>query len=61
MRAVSVAVGKEKWKLAPHPSLGVAHKRPPRDSMIERLIARCMPLPSGLVVKKTSKISANDQ
>ena len=54
--AASVEVGKEKWKLAHRPSLGVAHKRPPCDSMIERLIASPMPLRCGLVVTKTSKI-----
>ena len=35
-----------------------AHNRPPCDSMIERLMGRPMPVPSGLVVKKASKIWA---
>ena len=46
------AVGKVKWKVAPRPELAVAHKRPPCDSMMERLIVRPMPEPCGLVVKK---------
>src|SRR5882724_2315299 len=49
---VSAAVGKVKWNVAPRPLFAVAHKRPPCDSTMERLIANPMPLPWGLVVKK---------
>lgn len=40
----------------PRPELADAYKRPPCDSTIERLIARPIPVPCGLVVKNTSKI-----
>src|SRR6267142_4624874 len=53
---VSAAVGKVKWNVAPRPLFAVAHKRPPCDSTMERLIANPMPLPWGLVVKNASKI-----
>jgi hypothetical protein len=52
----SVAIGNEKWNVAPRPSFTVAQIRPPCDSMIERLIDSPMPLPCGFVVKKASKI-----
>src|SRR5215469_4323806 len=52
----SAGQGSVKLNVAPRPSLGVAHKRPPCDSTIERLIARPMPEPCGLVVKKALKI-----
>ena len=52
----SAAVGKVKWNVAPRPLFAVAHKRPPCDSTIERLIDNPMPLPWGLVVKNASKI-----
>ena len=42
--------------VAPGPALAVAHNRPPWDSTIERVIARPMPVPCGLVVTKESKI-----
>src|SRR5207302_10458723 len=45
-------VGKAKAKVAPCVVFGVAHSRPPCPSMMERLIDRPMPMPSGLVVKK---------
>jgi PIN domain len=54
--ATSAAVGKVKWKVAPRPELALAHKRPPCDSTIERLIAKPMPEPCGLVVKNALKI-----
>jgi hypothetical protein len=38
-----VCKGKEKVALCPE--LPVAHKRPPCDPMIERLVARPMPVP----------------
>src|SRR5215468_3051527 len=37
--------GKVKQNFAPCPELAVAHKRPPCDSTIERLIARPIPVP----------------
>src|SRR5262249_11152126 len=37
-------------KLAPPPSFGSAHSRPPWASMIERLIERPHPMPSGFVL-----------
>lgn len=43
-------------KVAPRPALALAHKRPPCDSIIFRLIDNPMPVPCGLVVKKASKI-----
>src|SRR5580693_4017737 len=54
--ATSAAVGKVKWKVAPRPELALAHKRPPCDSTIERLIESPIPVPSGFVVKNASKI-----
>ena len=54
--ATSAAVGKVKWKVVPRPELALAHKRPPCDSTIERLIAKPMPEPCGLVVKNALKI-----
>src|ERR1700733_13380543 len=53
---ISAAVGKVKWNVAPRPLFAVAHKRPPCDSTMERLIDNPMPLPWGLVVKNESKI-----
>ena len=52
---VSAAVGKVKWNVAPRPLFAVAHKRPPCDSTMERLIDNPMPLPWGLVVKNAVK------
>src|SRR6266436_8005809 len=52
----STAVGKVKWNVAPRPLFAVAHKRPPWDSTMERLMDNPMPLPWGLVVKNASKI-----
>src|SRR6185369_6382819 len=51
---VSEAAGSVNWKTAPWGELEVAQRRPPWDSMIVRLIARPMPIPSGFVVKKAS-------
>src|SRR5262249_28485911 len=48
--AASVAIGNVNWKTAPRGSLAVPHSRPPCASTIERLIARPMPMPCGLVV-----------
>src|SRR5262249_33295614 len=42
--------GKAKWNVAPCSGFAVAHSRPPCRSMIERLIDKPMPSPSGLVV-----------
>jgi hypothetical protein len=39
------ALGSVKLKVAPRPELGVAHKRPPWDSTIDRLIESPMPVP----------------
>ena len=49
-------IGKVKWNVAPAPLFAVAHKRPPCDSTMERLMANPMPLPCGLVVKNAEKI-----
>jgi len=49
---VPAAAGKVKWNVAPRPLFAVAHKRPPCDSTMERLIARPIPDPCALVVKK---------
>src|ERR1700686_1465976 len=35
---ISAAIGKVKWNVAPRPLFAVAHKRPPSDSTMERLI-----------------------
>src|SRR5882724_11664982 len=40
-----IAVGKVKLKMAPRSDFGVAHRRPPWDSIIVRLIANPMPVP----------------
>jgi hypothetical protein len=53
---ISAAVGKVKWNVAPRPLFAVAHKRPPCDSTMERVMANPMPLPIGLVVKNAEKI-----
>ena len=42
--------GSKNWKTAPRGVLGVAQMRPPWDSMIDRLMARPIPKPPGLVV-----------
>jgi len=52
----SALVGRVKWKLAPRGELSAAHKRPPCDSTMERLIDSPMPVPWGFVVKNASKI-----
>src|SRR5436190_1362166 len=48
-------VGKVNWNMAPLES-DSAHKRPPWDSTIDRLIDNPIPIPSGLVVKNGSKM-----
>ncbi len=50
------SVGRVNSNVAPRPVLRLAHKRPPCDSIILRLIERPMPLPCGLVVKNASKM-----
>src|SRR3989442_7497530 len=54
----STLVGRVKQKLAPRGELSAAHKRPPCDSTMERLMRSPMPVPWGLVVKKALKICA---
>src|ERR1700681_3773110 len=44
------SLGRVKRNVAPRPGLAAAHKRPPCDSTMERLIDNPIPLPSGLVV-----------
>src|SRR5258705_6333831 len=53
---VSALAGKVKQKLAPRGELLAAHKRPPCDSIMERLIRSPIPVPLGFVVKKTLNI-----
>src|SRR4030088_278237 len=53
---VTALVGRVKQKLAPRGELSAAHKRPPCDSMMERLMRSPKPVPCGLVVKKALKI-----
>src|ERR1700722_19177352 len=48
--------GAVNWKTVPHGTRGDAQKRPPWDSMIDRQIESPMPMPSGFVVKKGSKM-----
>src|SRR6266851_636428 len=50
------AVRRVKQNVAPRSSFAVAHKRPPCESTMERLIASPMPEPCILVVKNASKI-----
>src|SRR2546422_3707413 len=52
----STSLGRVKWNVAPGPELAAAHKRPPCDSMIDRLIGSPIPVPLGLVVKNALKI-----
>jgi hypothetical protein len=49
-------LGSVKLKVAPGPELDVAHKRPPWDSIIDRLIESPIPVPSALVLKNALKI-----
>src|SRR6202051_2695491 len=49
------SAGRVNSKSAP-PDTATAHKRPPWDSTMERLIDRPIPMPSGLSVKNGSKI-----
>jgi hypothetical protein len=52
---MSGLTGTVNWNVAPDPAFEVAHRRPPRASLIERLIDSPMPIPSVLVVKNASK------
>src|SRR5207302_5233254 len=52
----SALVGRVKQNLAPRGRLSAAHKRPPCDSTMERLIRRPIPVPWVLVVKNALKI-----
>ena len=54
-RRSSCFAGRLNWNKAPRGSLAVTHSRPPCASMIERQIAKPIPIPSGLVVQKASK------
>jgi hypothetical protein len=49
-------VGNVKQNLAPRGELSAAHKRPPCDSMMERLMGSPIPVPLSLVVKNALKI-----
>src|SRR5438067_6353884 len=53
---ILAAVGKVKWNVAPRPLFAVAHKRPPCDSTMERLMANPMPLRCLLVVKNAEEL-----
>src|SRR5213592_3685314 len=46
----SCSEGRVNWNTAPRGSFAVTHSRPPCVSMIERQMARPIPMPSGLVV-----------
>src|SRR5258706_4026454 len=48
--AVRAASGNVNWKVSPAISFALAQSRPPWASTIDRLIARPIPMPSGLVV-----------
>src|ERR1700686_614302 len=48
--------GSVNWKVAPRSELAAAHRRPPWDSIMDRLIDSPMPVPWDLVVKNASKI-----
>src|SRR5882672_447299 len=52
----SALVDRAKQKLAPRGELSVAHRRPPCDSTMDRLIRSPMPVPWDLVVKNALKI-----
>src|SRR5216684_3853860 len=52
----STLLGRAKRKLAPRGELLAAHKRPPCDSTIERLMESPIPVPCDLVVKNAWKI-----
>src|SRR5258708_282073 len=54
--SAAALMGRVKQKLAPRGELSAAHKRPPCDSTIERLMRSPMPVPCVLVVKKALKI-----
>src|ERR1700687_1102102 len=54
--SASALVGRVKQKLAPRGELLAAHKRPPCDSIMVRLMRSPMPVTWGLVVKKALKI-----
>lgn len=48
--AMRLYVKRVNWNVAPGPSFGIAHNRPPWFSTIERLIAKPIPIPWALVV-----------
>ena len=48
--SASLATGSENRNTAPWGSFGLAHRRPPCASTIERVIDKPMPMPSALVV-----------
>ncbi len=52
----AVAACRVKWNVAPRPPSPLAHNRPPCDSTMERQMAKPIPLPWVLVVKKAEKI-----
>src|SRR5438105_2099857 len=54
--SVYTLVGSVRENVAPRGELSEAHKRPPCDSTMERLIDSPIPSPRGLVVKNASKI-----
>src|SRR2546430_3292911 len=56
IQAPRPSVGRLKQKLAPRCEFFSAHKRPPCDSTMERLMRSPMPVPWGLVVKNALKI-----
>src|ERR1700722_2818127 len=47
--------GSMNWKVAPRPAFAPAHRRPPCNSTIVRLIDSPRPVPSGFFVKNASK------
>ena len=55
---VSWLVGNVKQNRAPRGELSAAHKRPPSDSIMDRLIPSPIPVPCAFVVKNALKISS---
>ena len=51
-----IVAGNVKWNAVPCGRPGDAQRRPPWASTIDVLIDKPMPIPSGLVVKKASKM-----
>ena len=56
MRAPRGVTGRVNRNVAPSAETPAAHKRPPCDSMIDRLMGSPMPVPLSLVVKNALKI-----